>query len=169
MAVSYNKVMLMGNLTRDVELKYTQSNQAVATVGLAVNRRYKTAAGELKEEVLFVDCDAWGKTAENISKFFSKGRPIFIEGHLRLDTWQDKNDGSNRSKIKVVVENFHFVDSRPTDGSGGGNGGGGGGGGYASRPAPQARPAGAGAAAPAAGAPAGAPDYQPIEEQDIPF
>jgi len=102
----------MGNITRDIELKYTQTNQAVATVGLAVNRKYKGADGQLKEDVTFVDCDAWGKTAEMISQYFAKGRPIFIEGRLRLDTWKDKQDGSNRSKLKVVIENFQFVDSK---------------------------------------------------------
>jgi single-strand DNA-binding protein len=147
----------MGNITRDIELKYTQNNQAVATVGLAVNRKYKGADGQLKEDVTFVDCDAWGKTAEMISQYFAKGRPIFIEGRLRLDTWKDKQDGSNRSKLKVVIENFQFVDSKPGGGAGG-NGTPGG-----TRPVPQGRPAGAPAAA------GEAPPYEPIEEDDIPF
>lgn len=119
---SYNKVLLMGNLTRDIEVRHLPSGQAVGNVGLAVNRKFKTADGELREEVTYVDCEAWGKTAENMAKFFSKGRPIFIEGRLKLDTWQDKTDGSNRSKLKVVIDNFQFVDSK-----GGGEGGGGGG------------------------------------------
>jgi len=157
MAGNYNRVLLMGNITRDIELKYTQTNQAVATVGLAVNRKYKGADGQLKEDVTFVDCDAWGKTAEMISQYFAKGRPIFIEGRLRLDTWKDKQDGSNRSKLKVVIENFQFVDSKPGGGATNGAPG-------ASRPAPQGRPAGAPAAA--AGE---APPYEPIEEDDIPF
>src|SRR5690606_12075777 len=114
---NYNKVLLMGNLTRDVELKYTPSNMAVANIGLAINRRYKGKDGELKEETTFVDCEAWGYTAENMAKFFSKGRPIFIEGRLKLDTWQDK-DGSNRSKLKVVIEAFEFVDSKSGSNSG---------------------------------------------------
>jgi single-strand DNA-binding protein len=116
MAGSFNKVFLMGNLTRDVEIKYTQANKAVANVGLAINNRYKAADGTMKEDTTFVDCEAWGQTAESLSKFLSKGRPVFIEGRLRLDTWQDKTDGSNRSKLKVVVETFTFVDSKPEGG-----------------------------------------------------
>src|SRR5947207_10412348 len=108
---SYNKVLLMGNITRDIEIRHTpQTNMAIAKIGLAVNRKWRDAtSGELKEEVTFVDCDAFGKTAENIAKFFSKGKPIFIEGRLRLDTWQDKTDGTNRSKLKVVVDTFQFI------------------------------------------------------------
>jgi len=106
--MNFNKVILMGNLTRDVELKHTQSNTAVGNVGLAVSRRYKAGDGEFKEETTFVDCEAWGKTAENIAKFFSKGRPILIEGRLKLNQWQDR-DGNNRSKLMVVVEGFEFV------------------------------------------------------------
>jgi single-strand DNA-binding protein len=152
---SYNKVLLMGNLTRDVEVRYTPSNQPVANIGLAVNRRYKTAEGEAREEVTFIDCEAWGKTAENISKFFSKGRPIFIEGRLKLDQWQDKTDGSNRSKLKVVVEGFEFVDSK----AGGGEGG---------APRVQTAPRPAGNRPQAAAAPADS-GYAPIQEDDIPF
>ena len=122
MAGSFNRVFLMGNLTRDVELRHTPSNQAVARIGLAVNRRYTTAEGEKREEVTFVDCDAWGKTAETMSKYLTKGRPVFIEGRLKLDQWQDK-EGNKQSKLKVVVETFQFVDSR-SDGGGGSSGGG---------------------------------------------
>ena len=158
MAGSFNKVLLLGNLTRDVELRHTPSNMAVANVGIAVNRRYKTESGEQKEETTFVDCEAWGRTAETMSQYLSKGRPIFIEGRLKLDTWQDKTSGENRSKLKVVVENFQFVDSRQ-DGGGGGPAGG-------SRPAGQRpAPAGAGRAAPAGGQ----NNYEPIQEDDIPF
>ncbi len=116
MAGSFNRVFLMGNLTRDVELRHTPSNQAVARIGIAVNRRYTTAEGEKREEVTFVDCDAWGKTAETMSKYLTKGRPVFIEGRLKLDQWQDK-EGNKQSKLKVVVENFQFVDSK-SDGGG---------------------------------------------------
>src|ERR1051325_6520811 len=130
MAPSLNKVMLMGNITRDIELRHTPSNLAVATVGMAMNHRWRTPEGEQKEDVTFVDCDAWGKTAELIAQYFSKGRPIMIEGRLKLDTWQDKKTIENRSKLKVVIENFYFVDSKP--GSGGGQGGGEGGGASAS-------------------------------------
>ena len=116
----YNKVMLMGRLTRDVELKFTPSNMAVANIGLAVGRRYKTKEGEGREETTFIDCEAWGRTAEVMNQYLSKGKPVFVEGRLKLDQWQDK-DGSNRSKLKVVIENFQFIDSR---GSGEGGGGG---------------------------------------------
>ncbi|MEM1331744.1 MAG: single-stranded DNA-binding protein [Planctomycetota bacterium] len=138
MAGSFNKVFLMGNLTRDVELRHTGGNQAVANLGIAVNRRYRTQAGENREEVTFVDCEAWGRTAEVMSQYLSKGRPVFIEGRLKLDQWEGR-DGSKQSKLRVVVENFQFVDSRgdgPSGGAGGGGGGyqsrggGGGGGGY---------------------------------------
>ena len=108
---NYNKVLLMGNLTRDPELKRTSSDMAVAQIGIAVNRRDKDKTGELKEETTFVDCEAWGKTAETMAKYLSKGRPVFIEGRLKLDQWQDK-DGNNRSKLKIVIEKFEFVDSR---------------------------------------------------------
>lgn len=122
MAGGYNKVLLMGNLTRDVELRHTSGNQAVANIGLAVSRRYRGSDGEMKEETTFVDCEAWGKTAETMSKYLQKGRPVFIEGRLKLDTWQDKNDGSNRSKMRVVIENFRFIDSRGGEGGSGGGG-----------------------------------------------
>ena len=153
MAGSYNKVLLMGNLTRDVELKYTPSNQAVAEVGLAVNYRYRTKEGENREEVTFVDCEAWGRTAENISKYLSKGKPIFIEGRLKLDQWQDK-EGNKRSKLRVVVENFQFVDSRSAAGGGDGDSGG-------PRASGESRQ-------PAAAASASA-HHEPINEEDIPF
>src|SRR6188508_3339676 len=117
---NYNKVLLMGRLTRDIELKYTPSNQAVANIGLAVNNRYKTKDGEDKEETTFVDCEAWGRTAEVLKQYLSKGRPVFIEGRLKLDQWQDK-EGGNRSKLKVVVENFQFIDSKGGGGEGANN------------------------------------------------
>jgi len=107
-----NKVMLMGNLTRDPELRYTPNNVAVANIGIAVNRRWRNSqSGEQQEETTFVDCEAWSRTAETINQYLRKGRPIFIEGRLKLDQWQDQN-GNNRSKLKVVIENFQFLDSR---------------------------------------------------------
>ncbi len=126
---SFNKVMLMGNLTRDVEIRHTPSNMAVGNFGIAVNRKYKTQSGEQREEVTFVDCEAWGRTAEVMAQYLGRGRPVFIEGRLKLDQWEDKNGGGKRSKLSVVVENFQFINS----GQGGGNqgAGGGGGGGYA--------------------------------------
>lgn len=107
---SYNRVILIGNLTRDVEVRHTPSNQAVANFGLAINRKYATSAGERKEETTFVDCEAWGKAGEAMGKYLTKGRPVFVEGRLKLDNWEDK-DGSKRSKLKVVVESFQFIDS----------------------------------------------------------
>lgn len=116
---SFNKVMLMGNLTRDVELRYTPNgNQAVANFGIACNRKFKTQSGEEREEVTFVDCEAWGRTGEVMKEYLSKGRPVFIEGRLKLDQWEDK-EGKKQSKLRVVVENFQFIDSK-----GGGGGGG---------------------------------------------
>jgi single-strand DNA-binding protein len=150
---SFNKVILMGNLTRDVELRHTPGNNAVANIGLAVNRRWKTPEGETREETTFVDCEAWGKTAEMMSQFFSKGRPVMVEGRLKMDTWQDKESGANRTKLKVVVENFHFVDSTP------GGEGGGGARSYAPR---QSQPAGASSGG-------GGESRPPMSEDDIPF
>ncbi len=159
MAGGMNKVFLMGNLTRDIELRRLPSNQAVAAFGVAVNRKFKTAAGEVKEEVTFVDCDAWGKTAEIMAQYLSKGKRVLIEGRLRLDTWQDKESGANRSKLKVVVESFHFVDSRGEN-AGGADG----------APGVQVRQSRPGAPAAAGGAPAeSGAGYEPIQEDDIPF
>ena len=124
MAGSFNKVMLMGNLTRDVEVRHTPSNMAVGNFGIAVNRKYKTQSGEQREEVTFVDCEAWGRTAEVMAQYLTKGRPVFIEGRLKLDQWEDKNGGGKRSRLSVVVENFQFVDSGQGGGAGGGSTGG---------------------------------------------
>lgn len=157
MAGSFNKVLLMGNLTRDIEMRYAQgSNNAIAKFGLAVNRRYRTAEGEQREEVTFVDCDAFGRTAEVMNQYLRKGRPVFIEGHLRLDTWE--KEGQKMSKLKVVVDTFQFVDSKDS-GGGGGDGGGG------------PRPPSAGASRPgsAPSRPPAGPNYDPVGEEDIPF
>jgi single-strand DNA-binding protein len=116
---SYNKVFLMGNLTRDPQVKHLPSQMVVAEFGLAVNRRYKTAAGEDKEEVAFVDCSAFGRQAETISQYCTKGKPIFVEGRLKFDTWDDRQGGGKRSKLTVVVENFQFL-GRAMDGEGNG-------------------------------------------------
>ena len=117
---SYNKVLLMGNLTRDVELRYTPNgNQPVANFGIACNRKFKTQSGEEREEVTFVDCEAWGRTGEVMKEYLSKGRPVFIEGRLKLDQWEDK-EGKKQSKLRVVVENFQFIDSKGGGGGGGG-------------------------------------------------
>ncbi len=112
---SLNKVMLMGNLTRDPELKKIKSGASVAELGLAINRTYKTEGGEKREEVTFVDVTVWGKTAENVAKFLKKGSSALIEGRLQLDTWQDQQSGQNRSKLRVVAESVQFLNS-PQDG-----------------------------------------------------
>ncbi|HIA71596.1 MAG TPA: single-stranded DNA-binding protein [Phycisphaerales bacterium] len=108
---TYNKVLLMGNLTRDPELKQTPSNQSVAQIGLALNRKFKDREGNMREETTYVDCEAWGRTAEVMAQYLSKGKPVFVEGRLKLDQWQDK-EGNNRSKLKVVIESFQFIDSK---------------------------------------------------------
>jgi single-strand DNA-binding protein len=109
---SFNKCLLMGNLTRDPELKFLPSQTAVTEFGVACNRKFRTKEGEDREEVTFVDCTAFGKTAEVISQYMSKGKPIFIEGRLKFDSWEDKQGGGKRSKLTVVIENFQFVGGR---------------------------------------------------------
>lgn len=108
---SFNKVILAGNLTRDPELRYTPKGLAIAKLGIAVNRTWKTETGESKEEVTFVDVDAFGKQAEVLGQYLKKGRPILIEGRLRLDQWDDKQTGQKRSRLGVVLEGFSFLDS----------------------------------------------------------
>lgn len=108
---NYNRVMLMGNLTRDPQLRYTPSGTAVADFGLAVNRRRRGSNGERRDETCFVDVTAWGRQAEIINEHFNKGRPIFLEGRLQLDEWTS-SDGQRRSKLKVVLENFQFITPR---------------------------------------------------------
>ncbi len=116
---SFNKVILMGNFTRDPELRYLPNNTAVCDMGLAVNDRFQNkATGQWEDRPNFVDCTAFGRTAENISKFFSKGRPIFIEGKLRFEQWEDRTSGQKRSKLKVVVDTWQFVDSKDSAGAG---------------------------------------------------
>lgn len=109
-----NKVMLMGHLTRDVELRNIPGGSSVGNIGIAVSRKWKDKGGESKEETCFVDCEAWGQTAETIAKYTAKGHPIYLEGRLKLDQWEDK-DGSKRSKIKVVVEQFQFLKGKSDD------------------------------------------------------
>src|SRR5271170_1340838 len=115
---SFNRVMLLGNLTRDPQMRYLPSQTPVTDFGLACNRKFKTATGEQREEVLFVDCSAFGRQAEVINQYCTKGKPLFIEGRLKLDTWEDKNGGGKRSKLSVVVENFQLLGGR--DGAPGG-------------------------------------------------
>jgi len=108
---NFNRVILMGRLTRDVELKYTQSGLAVTEIGLAISDRRKNQAGEWVEETVFVDVTLWGRTAEVASEYLSKGSTIMIEGKLKLDTWE--TDGQKRSKLRVVGERMQFVGGRP--------------------------------------------------------
>ena len=109
---SFNKVILAGNLTRDPELRYTPKGTAIARITLAVNRSWKTETGETKEEVSFVDIDAFGRQAEVIGQYLKKGRPLLVEGRLRQDSWEDKNTQQKRTKLMVVLEGFSFLDSR---------------------------------------------------------
>src|SRR3954447_11737954 len=156
---SFNKVILAGNLTRDPELRYTPKGTAVAKIGMAMNRVWKSETGENKEEVTFVDVEAWGRQAEVIGQYLKKGRPLLVEGRLRLDTWEDKNTHQKVSKLKVVLESFSFLDS------GGGRGDGGGGEGFKSR---AAMPAAAGSATPAA-AESAPEEMGAASEDDVPF
>jgi len=107
--MNLNKVTVAGNTTRDVELRFTPKGTAIAQVGIAVNRRWKGEDGEQKEEVTFIDATFWGKTAEIVAQYFRKGSPIYIEGRLKLDSWDDKQTGQKRSKLSVVAESFQFV------------------------------------------------------------
>ena len=109
---SYNRVILMGNLTRDPELKTLPSQTVVCDFALAVNRRWKDTDGADRDEVLFIDCAAFGKTGQTIGENLTKGRPIHIEGRLKFEQWEQE-DGQRRSKIRVVVEQFRFVDRKP--------------------------------------------------------
>jgi single-strand DNA-binding protein len=120
---SFNKVILLGNLTRDPEVRYTPKGTAVTELGMAVNRVYTAENGEKREETTFVDVTLWGRTAEIAGEYLKKGRPVFIEGRLQLDTWDDKTSGQKRSKLKVVGEGLQLIGSRPTGGGGGGGGG----------------------------------------------
>lgn len=150
---SFNKVILVGNLTRDPELRYTPKGTAIAKIGLAVNRVWTNEAGEKKEEVTFVDVDVFGRTAENVGQYMRKGRPILIEGRLRLDQWDDKQTGQKKSKLGVVAETVQFLGSAPGAGEGG-------------------APAAPRAARPAAAAAAPTPeagDSEPPHDDDVPF
>ncbi|HVU08773.1 MAG TPA: single-stranded DNA-binding protein [Verrucomicrobiae bacterium] len=148
---SFNKVILVGNLTRDPELRYTPKGTAVAKIGLAVNRVWTSESGEKKEEVTFVDVDVFGRTAENVGQYMRKGRPILIEGRLRLEQWDDKQTGQKRQRLSVVAETVQFLGS-PTGGSEGG------------APAARApRPAASSAPAPESG------EAEPPQDDDVPF
>ncbi len=160
---NFNQVLLLGNLTRDIELRHTQSGQALAKFGMAINRKY-TVNGESKEETCFVDLTAWGRQAEVLNQYVKKGSQLFVQGRLQYSTWESQ-EGGKRSKLEVVVENFQFVGGRGGGGGMGEDGGGGGGerrssaGGGRSKPAAQEGGGGGGG-----GGAEGSVDYG-----DIPF
>ena len=144
---NYNKVILMGNLTRDPEVRYTSGGTAIAKLGMAVNRRWKNQEGQMQEETTFVDVDAFGRQAETMGQYLKKGRPIMIEGRLKYDQWDDKQTGQKRSKLGVVLENFQFLDSRGEGGGGAGS--------YSQPESPSGSPSGGGGSVP--------------EDDDVPF
>src|SRR5436190_13003795 len=148
---NFNKVNHAGNLTRDPELRYTHKGTAVAGFGLAVNRNWTSESGEKKEEVTFVDISAFGRQAEVLAQFMKKGRPLLVEGRLKLDQWEDKQTGQKRSKLGVVLESFSFVDSKGADT-------------VMPSDAPRSRPAAASSTPPAPET-----DGPPPEEDDVPF
>ena len=149
---NFNKVILAGNLTRDPELRYTPKGTAIAKIGLAINRKWRSESGEMKEETTFVDVDAFGKTAETIGQYLKKGRPILVEGRLRYETWDDKQTGQKRSKLGVIMDSFQFMDAGNRSDSEGGT------------PAPRPRPA-----SPAAPAAEPVEGDAPHEGDDVPF
>jgi single-strand DNA-binding protein len=169
---NFNRIILVGNLTRDPQLRYLPSQTAVVDFGLACNRKFKLQSGEDREEVMFIDCSAFGRPAEIINQYCQKGRPLLVEGRLKLDQWEDKQGGGKRSKHVVVVENFQLLGGR--DQAGGGGGGGGGGGNYES--GGEERPNRAPARPPQNRAPASQPaaeqpfpEEQQFKDDDIPF
>lgn len=153
---SFNKVIVAGNLTRDPELRYTPKGTAVCKFALAVNRNWTSETGEKKEEVTFIDIDAFGRQAEVISQYMKKGRALLVEGRLKLDQWDDKQTGQKRSRLGVVLESFSFID--------GGRGEGGG------APAPMGSAPAARPPRPAAPPPSGGDaDGPPPSDDDVPF
>jgi single-strand DNA-binding protein len=174
---NFNKVILLGNLTRDPELRYLPSQMAVVDFGIAVNHKFRTAQGEDREEVMFIDCSAFGKQAEVIKQYCQKGKQLMVEGRLKLDSWDDKQTGQKRSKHKVTIDNFQLLGGR--DGAPGGGGAGGGAEGAPARSYDNGdqRPPQRGPARPPQNA--GAPqrpapeqpycDEQQFKEDDIPF
>ena len=149
---NFNKVILAGNLTRDPEMRYTPKGTAVARIGLAINRTWKSETGETKEEVTFVDVEAFGRQAEVIAQYMKKGRPFLVEGRLKLDQWEDKNTHQKQSKLKVVLEGFSFIDSNRGDST-----------------APASTRTAAAAAAPAAAPAAPEAEAPEPEHDDVPF
>lgn len=163
-----NKVMLIGNVTRDPEIKYTPKGSAVTDLGIAVNRVFTPDGGEKREETTFVDVTLWGRQAEIAGEYCKKGRSIYIEGRLQLDSWEDKASGQKRSKLRVVGENFQLLGPRP----GGGSGGGSGEEEYSERPPRREQPgASSGNSSSGGGYNPGRSTAQqpPLEDDDIPF
>jgi single-strand DNA-binding protein len=154
---SFNKVILVGNLTRDVDLRFTPKGTAIAKLGIAVNRVWRNETGESKEEVTFVDVDAFGKQAETIANYLKKGSPLLVEGRLRLDQWDDKQTGQKRSRLGVVLESFQFLGGARVEGTPEGPRRG---------AAPQQNTS---ATAAQRSAPASEPDGPPPEDDDVPF
>jgi single-strand DNA-binding protein len=162
-----NRVLLIGNLTRDPELRVTPKGTAICQFGLAISRSFKDESGQVREEATFVDVEAWGKQGETIAKFCTKGRPLFVEGRLRFDQWEDKTTQQKRNKLKVVLENFQFLGSREGGAPAGGAG-------FPSSDEgaeqPAERPAAPAPAprAPGGARPAPAPQHD-INDEDVPF
>lgn len=163
-----NKVLLVGNLTRDPEMKYLPSGTAIADLSVAINRRgFDRGSGERKDETVFIDVTAWEKQAEFCKNYLSKGRAIYVEGRLKQDKWEDKQTGQTRSKITVVAERIQFADSKPGGGDAGGSDNYGGGQAESAPRYQEQRPAPTQAPAPAA-------NYTPAPkaantEDDLPF
>lgn len=166
-----NKVMIIGNVTRDPEIKYTPKGSAVTDLGIAVNRVYTPEGGEKREETTYVDVTLWGRQAEIAGEYCKKGRSIYIEGRLQLDSWEDKTSGQKRSKLRVVGESFQLLGPRPGGGGGGGHSGGGGDEEYSERPQNTQRrePSGGGNSGGGFSSGRSTAPQAPIEEDDIPF
>lgn len=162
-----NKVMIIGNVTRDPEIKYTPKGSAVVDIGIAVNRTFTPEGGERREETTYIDVTLWGRTAETAAEYCKKGRSVYVEGRLQLDSWEDKTSGQKRSKLRVVGENYQLLDRRPGGAAGAGGNSGGGDEEYSERPQPSSRPESSGGGGFSSGR-STAPQA-PIEEDDIPF
>jgi single-strand DNA-binding protein len=152
-----NKVFLIGNLTRDPELRVTPKGTAICQFGIAVNRQFKDESGATRDETTFVDIEAWGKQGELVAKYLSKGSPAMVEGRLKLDQWEDKTSGQKRSKLKIVLDNVQFLSSRSAAGAGAAPHGG----------SEEGEPAGG--PAPAAGGKPAAPAGKEHLDEDVPF
>jgi single-strand DNA-binding protein len=160
-----NKVMIIGNVTRDPEIKYTPKGSAVVDIGIAVNRTFTPEGGERREETTYIDVTLWGRTAETAAEYCKKGRSVYVEGRLQLDSWEDKTSGQKRSKLRVVGENYQLLDRRP-----GGSGSAGSGGGdeeYSERPPARREAPSSGGGGFSSGR--NTAPQPPIEEDDIPF